>query len=125
MLDMKKLDDKFRLTPWSSSYHADYIAGRYGSLLQDSQIAEAYVQGYERAEKKFDEAYEEQRRLLSEASARAGDKPQTLPDPVKSDWNPRKRFVPKEEHKSATTTIVSTKDDKPKTKKVVSVSLPK
>lgn len=91
--NLKKLDDAFRLTPWSDVTHADFIAGNYGSLLENPERAEQYVDGYEKAEKRFDEAYEEQRKLLSEASKRSGESGQTLPDIEKIDWDPRKRFA--------------------------------
>lgn len=103
MPDFNKLDTAYRLTPWTLQDHADYVAGRYGSLLQDPKSAEKYLEGYLAAEKRFDESHDFQVKMLSESSKRAGEKPQELVKPTKIDWDPRKRFaagVLKEEPKT-------------------------
>lgn len=95
MQDFSKIDKRLGLTPWSLQEHANYVASKYGSLLQDPQIAEAYVTQYEKKEEEFDVAYELQKELLKNSSITAGGEPQKLPDIQKIDWNPRPKFAPK------------------------------
>ncbi len=91
MPDFHRLDQKFRLTPWSLKEHAGYVAGTYGSLLgQDAMKAAEYVEGYKKAEAAFDSAYELQRQLLRNSMHNEGEKPQELLDPVKMEWDPTK-----------------------------------
>ncbi len=61
MQDFRKLDEQRRLAPWAFPDHASYVAGRYGSLLENPDIAEGYLREYEQKEKEFDAAYEKQR----------------------------------------------------------------
>lgn len=104
MPNLENLDRQFRLQPWGLPEHDGYVTAHYGSLLSTPEAAEAYVQEYEKREKAADEAYELQRTLLRAGCVKVGDAPQELPDLVKLDWNPRKKFpqvqkeLPKEAH---------------------------
>lgn len=114
MPNLDNLDNQFRLTPWSSVVHADFVAGRYGALLQEPARAERYREQYVEKEKDFEKAYELQRTLLRESSKKQNEPPQELPNLEKIDWDPRKRFGVKEPKKEP---AKAPQLEKPKTKK--------
>lgn len=92
MADFATRDLQFRLLPWLDQNDCNYVAGQYGARLCDKAKAEEYLAEYEKREKLADEAYEQQRVLLRQGSISHGGEPQELPDQVKIDWNPRKKF---------------------------------
>lgn len=93
MPNFKKLDERYALQPWSNRQHADFVAGQYGSLLAFSRSkADAYLKAYQEKETEFDAAHESQNEFLRRSQTMLGQEPQSLPQPKKLDWNPRKRF---------------------------------
>lgn len=95
MPNFKKLDDQYRLTPWNDAQHAAYVAGQYGAMLGQGKTAKAeiYVKTYRQKEIVWDATYEKQKEYFEIAPVQLGTEPQELPELVKIDWDPTKRFA--------------------------------